>query len=288
MHREKQHWFVFVWGARYTILAVILGVVLALLGQNLTSPVRDGLNIVAIVLFVGGVALLFWTTLRYLNQEYVLTNRRVIQVEGVLNKRAVDSSLEKINDAVLTQSVFGRIFGFGDLEVLTAAETGISRFRMLVHPVAFKKAMLDAKHEYEVDVAGGYSGAPPMRSEPTASPPAADPSWPASPKSAPSAQSTSAPAADRGGAAWPASPPPARPAPVADLPGQVGSDGSASTGDALIGDDTVATSIPPPTSPQLTSDELTRTLASLADLRDRGAISENEYERKKADLLGRL
>ena len=22
MHREKQHWFVFVWGARYTIFAV--------------------------------------------------------------------------------------------------------------------------------------------------------------------------------------------------------------------------------------------------------------------------
>jgi uncharacterized small protein (DUF1192 family) len=36
------------------------------------------------------------------------------------------------------------------------------------------------------------------------------------------------------------------------------------------------------------SDELTRTLASLADLRDRGAISAEEYERKKADLLSRL
>jgi hypothetical protein len=35
-------------------------------------------------------------------------------------------------------------------------------------------------------------------------------------------------------------------------------------------------------------DELTRTLASLADLRDRGAISPEEYERKKADILGRL
>ncbi len=264
MHREKQHWFVFVWGARFTILAVILGVILAFLGQNASSPVREALNIVAFVLFVGGVALLLWTTLRYLNQEYVLTNRRVIQVEGVLNKRAVDSSLEKINDAVLTQSVFGRIFGFGDLEVLTAAETGISRFRMLVHPVAFKKAMLDAKHEYEIDVAGGYSGAPPMRSEPAAAPPAADP-------------------------AWPASPPPLPPAPVVDRPVKtVAANEPASTGGALTGDDTVATSVPPPPSARLTSDELTRTLASLADLRDRGAISEDEYERKKADLLSRL
>jgi hypothetical protein len=33
---------------------------------------------------------------------------------------------------------------------------------------------------------------------------------------------------------------------------------------------------------------VTRTLASLADLRDRGAISAEEYEAKKTDLLGRL
>jgi hypothetical protein len=39
---------------------------------------------------------------------------------------------------------------------------------------------------------------------------------------------------------------------------------------------------------KLSPDELTRTLASLADLRDRGAISPEEYERKKDDLLSRL
>jgi hypothetical protein len=38
----------------------------------------------------------------------------------------------------------------------------------------------------------------------------------------------------------------------------------------------------------MSPDELTRTLANLADLRDRGAISAEEYEAKKADLLRRL
>jgi hypothetical protein len=38
----------------------------------------------------------------------------------------------------------------------------------------------------------------------------------------------------------------------------------------------------------MSPDDVTRTLASLADLRDRGAISAEEYEAKKADLLGRL
>jgi hypothetical protein len=38
----------------------------------------------------------------------------------------------------------------------------------------------------------------------------------------------------------------------------------------------------------MSADDVTRTLANLADLRDRGAISPEEYEAKKADLLGRL
>ena len=38
---------------------------------------------------------------------------------------------------------------------------------MLVQPVKFKRAMLDAKHEYERDIAGqGSRHSPPLRSEP--------------------------------------------------------------------------------------------------------------------------
>jgi membrane protein YdbS with pleckstrin-like domain len=242
MHREKQHWFVFVWGARYTILAVIAAVVLLVLKNNLSLPLQDVVNYVALGLFVVGVAVLVWVVLRYLNQEYVLTNRRVIMVEGVLNKKSTDSSLEKINDAVLTQSLFGRIFGFGDLEVLTASEAGISLFRMLVNPVGFKRAMLEAKHEYEQDLArGDYPASPPIRNEPT-------------PSIAPPMTS-------------------ARPAPIAAAPS----------------DDTVSTPIPtPPPGGSLTVDEVTRTLESLADLRDRGAITPDEFERKKNELLNRL
>jgi hypothetical protein len=235
-HREKQHWFVFVWGARYTLLAILIAGIGAVVQTNLSSPWRDILGWAAAILFVGGLLLLGWTILRYINQEYVLTNRRVIQVEGVLNKKVTDSSLEKVNDVVLTQSVFGRMFGFGDLEVLTASESGISKFRMLVEPVKFKRAMLDAKHEYERDIAGtSYPASPPIRSESLAGAPA-------------------------GGGTEPS-------------------------------DDTVTTNVPAvpaAAAVQLTQDEVTRTLNSLADLRDRGAISADEYERKKADLLARL
>ena len=243
LHREKQHWWVFIWSAKWVVLAIIVALIVGVwanswegegfidtLGNFITFPLVP-------IIFIGGLLYLGWVILQYLNQEYVLTNRRVIQVSGVLSKKAADSSLEKINDATLEQSIFGRVFGFGDLAILTAADTGIDRFRMLIRPIEFKKAMLDAKYAYEH---GGQ--------EPTA-------------------------------------------APVSPT---LRSDGPIGSAPALVGDETRSTAIPaaaaaaPAVADAMDPDEVTRTLASLADLRDRGAITAEEYDRKKADLLGRL
>ena len=242
-HRNKQHPFIFVWGARWTILAVILATALWWLSSNmedagLSGTVRSILTVVILVMYIGGIAVFAWTALRYVNQEYVLTNRRVLQVEGVLNRTATDSSLEKINDAVLSQSVFGRMFDFGDLKVLTAAEAGIDEFRMIKGPITFKKKMLDAKHEFELDMErAGLPPAPPIRQTPVAAAPA-----------------MSAPVAA------------VRPVP------------------AMAGDPDETRAV----NTELSPDEVTRTLNNLADLRDRGAITTEEYEAKKSELLSRL
>ena len=247
VHRVRQHWLVLVWGARIPIASIIAALLILVLSQNLSDPAKGLLGWLAAILFIGGLAFLAWATLRYLNTEFVLTNRRVVQVEGVVNKRATDSSLEKINDAVLTQSLFGRIFGFGDLDILTAAEAGIERFRMIVNPISFKRAMLDAKHEYEVDMErSGWQPSPPIRA---------------------AAAAASAPRA---------------PEPVPEMRAEpLASDATS---------EPVASAMSEPTSlpPRGNADEVTRTLANLADLRDRGAISAEDYETKKADLLSRL
>src|SRR4051794_2032118 len=220
LRREHQHWFVVVADARYAIYAWVGALALILLGQTVfktNQGIATILGWIVVVLIVGGLLYFGWAILRWQNEEFVVTSRRVLQTQGVINKQIVDSSLEKINDAILTESIFGRMFGFGDLEILTASETGISRLRMLRDADGFKRAMLDAKHELELEL----SGARPMPSPAIRAP----------------------------------APVPAPPAPSA------------------------------PPAVQMSADDVTRTLASLADLRDRGAISPEEYEAKKADLL---
>jgi hypothetical protein len=283
--RNRQHWFVLVWSARYAVLALIASLVLFVVGQNVSADVRTGpfgqlLGILTAVAFIGGLAYLVWQGLRYRSQEYVLTNRRVMQAEGVVNKRVTDSSLEKINDAELIQSFVGRIFGFGDLDVLTASESGIERFRMILDPIAFKRAMLEAKHEYEIETNRGYTPvAPPVRAAAEGGRSAAGAA-----RSSTSFESVSD-ATDQ--VAVPVAPD-RRPTLAADAAdrgegGWTGADGSP-TGTAAGGQGSAAGS----SSARMTPDEVTRTLASLADLRDRGAISAEEYEGKKRELLGRL
>jgi hypothetical protein len=91
------------------------------------------------------------------NCQYIVTNRRVIQISGVVNKNVVDSSLEKVNDVKMTQSFFGRLFDYGDIEIMTASELGVNLFKRIGDPVKFKTAMLNAKENMGFDESGPHA-----------------------------------------------------------------------------------------------------------------------------------
>ena len=165
-YRARQHWLAIVVNGRRVWLALIVGIALLVISTQVTDPVAVQTGIQYVGLAVTVVAAL-WLAIRiwdWRNEEYVVTSRRVIKVEGILNKRLGDSSLEKINDAVVDQNVVGRIFGFADLDILTANDQAFDRFRMLARAADFHKAILEAKHALEVDVArGSGAGAGPVR-----------------------------------------------------------------------------------------------------------------------------
>lgn len=86
------------------------------------------------------------------NERYIVTNRRVIQVEGFLDKHVIDSSLEKVNDVVLRQAAIGRLLDYGDIEILTGSEIGVNQLTRIHHPIRFKTEMLNQKESMgEID-----------------------------------------------------------------------------------------------------------------------------------------
>jgi uncharacterized membrane protein YdbT with pleckstrin-like domain len=155
LYRTRQHPLGRIVAARWGIVMVgvaIAALLLIFIG-NLGGTARDVLGWVTLGLLVLGAVDIVWVYLHWWAEDYVITNRRILKVEGLFNKRAADSSLEKINDAILEQSVFGRMFDWGDLKVLTAAEENADDYHLLHHAPTFKKTMLLAKQDIEDELA---------------------------------------------------------------------------------------------------------------------------------------
>lgn len=145
----RQHWFVVARAIAFEIIAMIIIFIAMGIGASMVWSSGQ-----SYVYWVIGIGLLFTLVpvasmardiMIWSHHQYYITNWRVIQVAGIFNKHVLDSSLDKINDVKLTQSAIGRMFGFGDIEIMTASEEGDNRFRLIEEPVRFKTAMTNAK-----------------------------------------------------------------------------------------------------------------------------------------------
>jgi hypothetical protein len=253
---SRQHWFAVIARTWVWILVAILAFALLIFLSTGQDPfVNDGVDgIATIVVLIGLLVALGWIGFiiwDWRNQEWLITTRRVVRAEGVLNKSVVDSNLEKVNDARLDQSWVGRIFNFGTLDILTAAEevggSSVSDFPMIADPVQFKVAMLNQKELMErPDLA-------PVRSQRPAPAPQMQRAEPMPPRAG----------SDRVQEVHDDTVPAPAPTPVAAPP-------------------------PAPAPAPSPGDQLTATLESLAGLRDKGLITPEEYETKKRELLERM
>jgi uncharacterized membrane protein YdbT with pleckstrin-like domain len=150
-----QHWLILL----RNILIELFLLVLIAAAVTLALPFASQAAVFYILLLVplAGMArdfLLWW------NRQYIVTNRRVIQISGVFNKSVTDSSLEKVNDVKMEQSAWGRLFDYGNIEILTASELGVNLFEQIGRPIRFKTAMLNAKTQLEGGDMARAGGAP--------------------------------------------------------------------------------------------------------------------------------
>jgi hypothetical protein len=96
---------------------------------------------------VGAVAMVA-SYIRWYNETYIITNRRVIRVVGIFNKDEVDSSLDKLNDTKEHQSMWGRLLNYGTVEILTASDDGVDDLDYVPNPMQFRRTIQDAKNGY--------------------------------------------------------------------------------------------------------------------------------------------
>jgi uncharacterized membrane protein YdbT with pleckstrin-like domain len=93
-----------------------------------------------------------WWLLRYYTWQvniWVVTNFRVIDEAGLLNHYAKESPLDKINNVSYDQTLAGRLFNFGHVEIQTAAEAGATDYYNVNHPKRLKDTITAAQAEYK-------------------------------------------------------------------------------------------------------------------------------------------
>jgi len=160
----KQHWIALIRFASRPILiaigAVIVGAIsIGFSGEDkLIHGILDTIiKLVALGLFAVAVVWLPIQIARWKARRYVLTNRRVIESAGLMRKTTIDAGLDKITDVSYAQPWLGKMLGYGDISVVTAAGAPID-LDQIIGANEFKKAIMEAQEGLIRERAGMMMG----------------------------------------------------------------------------------------------------------------------------------
>jgi uncharacterized membrane protein YdbT with pleckstrin-like domain len=135
---SRQHWVVLVRPFATTLLLVLVAlVVLALL--PLSGELRVFVLLGVILVGVAVVNLCYWS---WRAHEYVVTDQRVILNEGILSKFSRSIAIDRIQDLTTFQGLWGRTWGFGDIELESAGREGAEALTKVPRPQQLRNAII--------------------------------------------------------------------------------------------------------------------------------------------------
>jgi membrane protein YdbS with pleckstrin-like domain len=138
----RRHWIV---------LVAPFGVALFLLGGLTASAFvrRPGVVPAAAALLAAAAAWAGWRWLDWRFDLWAVTSQRVIDEQGILAVRMVDSPLDTIHNVTCEQSFWGRVLGYGTLNLQTGAEHGLTTIESVGSPQELRATILEMKERYK-------------------------------------------------------------------------------------------------------------------------------------------
>lgn len=103
-------------------------------------------------IFILPAVALLWLAYKLAERNHniwVVTNLRILDEEGLFNVSTKESPLDKINNVSYSASVAGRIFGYGNVEIQTAAETGATVYYRVENPRKLKDTITQMQEDYK-------------------------------------------------------------------------------------------------------------------------------------------
>ncbi len=87
------------------------------------------------------------TTIRHLNTELAVTDKRVIGKAGFINSASLDLPLNKVQNVKVSSGLWGKLFNYGTIEI--EAGGGSLSFCGIKNADGFKKFLMNQIDEYE-------------------------------------------------------------------------------------------------------------------------------------------
>jgi uncharacterized membrane protein YdbT with pleckstrin-like domain len=133
----SRHWVVLVRPIVTTILTVAVSLVIVVL-LPIQSELRLFLMLGVIVVGLAVLNLYYWG---WRAHEYVLTDQRVILNEGIVSKFSRSIAIDRIQDLTTFQGLWGRTWGFGDIELESAGRDSAEVLSTVPRPQQLRNAI---------------------------------------------------------------------------------------------------------------------------------------------------
>jgi uncharacterized membrane protein YdbT with pleckstrin-like domain len=153
--KAHQHWIVIVKSLVFPIALLILMALIDIFFHT-DSFRRDKKIIVTLVVVAIAGAWLIVVWVRWQATAYTLTDQRINIETGVFSRSSKTIPIDRIQDCTTKQTLFGRMLGYGRVEVDAAGAQGAEVLDHLPNPGAFRDQVFMLSERRR----GGASGAP--------------------------------------------------------------------------------------------------------------------------------
>ena len=130
----KPHWFTLIVPFLVMLAGSIMGIIIGSYGY------------IAVIVLIGYFA---FKIVQRNNNLWAVTNLRVIDEYGVFSNNSKESPLDKINNVSYRQSFLGKMLGYGNVQIQTAAEIGSSTYFAVENPKELKDTITHMQEEYK-------------------------------------------------------------------------------------------------------------------------------------------
>ena len=99
-------------------------------------------------IFLGASLAIWYVFMDWKRNVWYITNKRLIEEEGVLTKNVKETPLEKINNVTYMKDPIGMIFSYGTVYVESAAKDGMTVMKMMPNPEEFLRKISEAQNAF--------------------------------------------------------------------------------------------------------------------------------------------